>query len=333
LKVRLAIWGVLLSSTLLFLGWCLIMPGQTFRGSLPPLDADGEKLARDLEASVRFLAEEVGERHRHTFKAQRGEPAELERAGDWVEKQLGSAGLTLERQNYRGKDSTETFCNIQAERRGNPEIVVVGAHYDSIPPTPGADDNASGVAIMLELARRLQPSARTVRFVAFTNEEPYYFQTEEMGSLVYARRCRERNENIVAMISLETLGYYKDEPGSQKYPFPLGLLYPSTGDFVGFVGNPSSRWLAHRCIQTFRQQARFPSQGACLPEQIPGVGWSDHWSFWQAGYPAVMVTDTAPFRNPHYHQTTDLPDTLDFGRMARVTLGLHKVLEVLAAGP
>ena len=330
LKLRLAIWGFLLVGVLAFLSWCLIMPGQSFRGPLPPLDKETEQLAKDLEGRVRFLSQQVGERHRHTFKAQRGGPAELEQAGDWVEKELAAAGLTIERQAYTGKDPNDKFCNIQAERKGNSEIVVVGAHYDSIPLTPGADDNASGVAILIELAKRLQPCARTVRFVAFTNEEPYYFQTEEMGSLVYARRCRERKENIAAMISLETLGYYKDEPGSQKYPFPLGLLYPSTGNFVGFVGNPTSRWLAHQCIGTFRKDTPFPSEGACLPEQIPGVGWSDHWSFWQVGYPAVMVTDTAPFRNPNYHQTTDLPDTLDYQRMARVTLGLHKVLQSLA---
>ena len=161
---------------------------------------------------------------------------------------------------------------------------------------------------------------------------PLSLGLETMGSLVYAKQCRADQDNIVAMLSLETLGYYKDAPGSQKYPFPLGMLYPDRGDFVGFVSNLPSRGLTHRAISTFRQTTSFPSEGACLPEFIPGISWSDHWSFAQVGYPSVMVTDTAPFRNPNYHQSTDTADTLDYERMARVTLGLRKVLEDLA-GP
>lgn len=329
LKVRLAIWVALLGLLAAFLSYCLIMPGRSFVGALPAADDETRRLSASIEASVRHLSEKIGERHHHTYRSQKTGTGELEEAAEWVEQQLKSAGYPVERQDYTAGDPPEKFTNLVAERKAGAEIVVVGAHYDSIPPTPGADDNASGVAILLELARLLQNPKRTVRFVAFTNEEPYYFQTEEMGSLVYARKCRAANEPIVAMLSLETLGYYKDEPGTQKYPFPLGLAYPNTGNFVGFVGNLPSRALTHRVIESFRRQAAFPSQGACLPAIIPGVGWSDHWSFWQVGYPAVMVTDTAPFRNPNYHQTTDKPETLDFERMARVTLGLRKVLDEL----
>jgi Zn-dependent M28 family amino/carboxypeptidase len=151
-----------------------------------------------------------------------------------------------------------------------------------------------------------------------------------MGSLVYARQCRQRNENIVAMLSLETIGYYSTAKGSQKYPFPVGLFYPSRGDFVAIVGNRANARLVRRCIASFRRQASFPSEGAALPGRLPGIDWSDHWSFWQAGYPGIMVTDTAPFRYPHYHTEQDTPDKLDYERLARVVAGLDKVLEDLA---
>lgn len=328
-KRRLLVWLTLALAASGFVAYCAVMPGTSFEGDLPPADAETLKLAEGLEATVRHLSEKIGERNHHTYKTQRTGTGELDEAADYIERQFQEAGYKVDRQEFTAGHPPEKFTNLVAERKGDAEIVVVGAHYDSIPPTPGADDNASGVAILLELARACKETKHTVRFVAFTNEEPYYFQTKDMGSLVYARRCRAAKEPIVAMLSLETLGYYKDQPGSQKYPFPLGLIYPSRGNFVGFVGNVASRGLTHRVIGSFRRQTQFPSQGAALPSFIPGVGWSDHWSFWKVGYPAVMVTDTAPFRNPHYHQTTDKPETLDFVRMARVTVGLRLVLREL----
>jgi Zn-dependent M28 family amino/carboxypeptidase len=227
--------------------------------------------------------------------------------------------------------------NFEVEVRGSSlpsEIIVVGAHYDAFQGTPGADDNASGVAAALALARAGagKARARTVRFVFFVNEEPPTFQTAQMGSWVYAKACRARGDNIVAMLSLETIGYYSTAGRSQQYPRPMGLLYPSTGDFVAFVGNVSSRSLVRRCVGLFRERAQFPSEGAALPEGIPGVGWSDHWAFWQEGYPAIMVTDTAPFRNPGYHNAADRPETLDYDRMSRVVEGLERVIEELADG-
>jgi len=151
-----------------------------------------------------------------------------------------------------------------------------------------------------------------------------------MGSVRYARRSRERGENIVAMLSLETIGYYSDTPGSQHYPFPLSLFYPSTGNFLAFVSNLKSRSLLHDAIATFRRHARFPSDGVAAPAAIPGVDWSDHGSFWAAGYPALMVNDTAPYRYPHYHRESDTPDKVDYERLARVVTGLAVVVRTLA---
>jgi Zn-dependent M28 family amino/carboxypeptidase len=202
--------------------------------------------------------------------------------------------------------------------------------------TPGANDNGSGVAGMLALARRFagKPTNRTLRFIAFANEEPPYFQTAQMGSLVYAQRCHDRHDAIAAMISLETIGYFSDAPHSQSYPsLGLGAFYPTTGNFIGLVGNVKSRALVRRAVKVFRETGKLPAQGAALPAFISGVDWSDQWSFWQQGYRAFMVTDTALFRYPQYHTADDTPDKLDYTRFALVVSGMQKVIENLAASP
>jgi hypothetical protein len=151
-----------------------------------------------------------------------------------------------------------------------------------------------------------------------------------MGSWVYANRCKARGERIVGMISLETIGYYSNAPGSQVYPLPgLGLIYPRTGNFIAFVGNTSSRALVRRALGSFRAHAKLPSEGAALPAGIPGVGWSDQWGFWQHGYPGIMITDTAPFRYPHYHERSDTPDKLDYETMTRVVSAFAHVIRDL----
>jgi Zn-dependent M28 family amino/carboxypeptidase len=212
------------------------------------------------------------------------------------------------------------------------EIVVVGAHYDSVLGSPGANDNATGVAGLIELARAFKGSAprRVLRFVAFSNEEPPFFQTAEMGSRVHARAARLRGERIVAMLSLETMGCYCEDKGSQRYPPLFRFLYPDTGNFIGFVGNYRSRALVRDAIRIFRETTPFPSEGGAPPGKLPGVGWSDHSSFWQEGYPALMVTDTAPFRYPHYHTGGDTPEKIDYDRLARVISGLVRVVSGLA---
>jgi hypothetical protein len=302
------------------------MPGRSFSGPLPPCSPAERQLAAALEGHVRQLAGRIGGR---SVVAERG----LAQAAAYIATQFAAAGYTCRTQTF------EVFgvpCrNLEVEIPGGArreEIVVIGAHYDSVLSQPAANDNGSGVAALLELARACAgaKTERTVRFVAFVNEEPPYFQTEQMGSLVYARACRARGEKITAMLSLETMGCYSDAEGSQRYPPPFSLLYPSRGNFIGFVGNLGSRPLVRRCIGSFRAQAHFPSEGGAIPGFVPGVGWSDHWAFWQAGYPALMVTDTAPFRYAHYHQETDTPDKLDYERLARVTAGLRTVIADLS---
>ena len=302
------------------------MPGDSYHGPLPALTADQQQLSDALKRYVEKLAGEIGERNIMLTPA-------LASAADYIEQTFAASGYHVTRHEYELLKTPVDNIEVQIDGRDRPdEIVVIGGHYDSVSGSPGANDNATAVAALLELARAFagRPQPRTLRFAAFVNEEPPYFQTEQMGSLVYARRCRALDDNIVAMIAFDGIGCYSDAKGSQQYPLPIGWLYPSQGNFIGFIGNTGSRGLVRKTIRSFRQHARFPSEGAARPGALPGVGWSDHWAFWQVRYPAVMVTDTLPFRYEHYHRSTDTADRIDFDRMARVVDGMQQVVADLA---
>lgn len=309
------------------------MPGRSHAGPLPPLSPAQAAMSIELRRDVEALASGIGKRS--TFH-----PRSMAEAARHIISELRAAGFTEHEETFveRGSRVPNLAVEVPPDP-GSPtsgEVVVVGAHYDSYQGTPGADDNASGVAATLALARRFRapsapPLARTLRFVFFVNEEPPSFMTDDMGSLVYARHCRARGDRIVAMLSLETLGFYTDIPGYQTYPPLVHHLYPDRGDFIAFIGRYTDRDLVKRCIGEFRARAAFPSEGAALPAAVPGVGWSDHWAFWQCGYPAIMVTDTANYRNPHYHIDSDTPDKLDYDRTARVVEGLESVVRALCS--
>lgn len=303
----------------------ILMPRRSHRGPLPPLTGAEQERADRLQADVQVLAAEIGERTTRR-------PEQLARAAAFIHERFARLGYAVRDEAYQA--GPVQVANIEAELVGTTrrdEIIVIGAHYDSAPGTPGANDNASGTAAVLELARHFRDAqpTRTVRFVAFTNEEPPFFHTELMGSTVYARGARERREKIVAMLSLECLGCYADRPGSQQYPPPFQRFYPDTADFIAFVGNVGSYGLLRRCIGRFRATTRFPSQGLVAPERVQFIGWSDQWSFWRYGYPAIMVTDTAIFRDRQYHLPGDTPEKLDYQRMARVVGGIGRVVEFL----
>ena len=300
----------------------MIIPGHSYRGELPSLLDAEHASAERMRADVEYLAETIGERNTC-------HPAELAKVEEYISDRFSRLGYSIRLDTF----STDgvNVSNIEATLTGQAkphEIIVIGAHYDSVPGTPGADDNASGVAVLLEIARHfkdLRPK-RTIRFVAFVNEEPPYFQTDQMGSHVYALGCKRRNEKISGMLCLESLGYYSSKAGSQHYPPPLEKLYPDRGDFIALCGNIASYPLLRRCIKHFRTTTQFPSEGLVAPETFASLGWSDHWAFWQAGFPAIMITDTAFLRNPHYHLPSDIPETLDYDRMARVAEGLKRVI-------
>ncbi|HKB61892.1 MAG TPA: M28 family peptidase [Burkholderiales bacterium] len=321
---------VVAAALALFVGFAVwfmtAMPGTRHHGSLLPLGVEDQQLLANLKAHVLAVASEE-----HNV----GHPEALERSARYIESTLSGLGYAVSRQEFETEGVK--VRNLEVRRAGpgtgKPRIIVIGAHYDSALGAVGADDNGSGVAALLELARLLksvQPAeGLEMRLIFYVNEELPWFATEKMGSLVHASGLAREDRQVVAMLSLETIGWYSDEPGSQRYPFPFNLLYPSTGDFIGFVANPPSRRLLHRVIASFRRHTAFPSEGGVGLESIAGVSWSDQWAYWKFGWPAVMVTDTAPFRYPHYHTLRDTPDKLDYDRFARVVRGLEGVVRDL----
>jgi hypothetical protein len=332
-SVRIAL--TVLAILVVFVGFAVwfmtAMPGERHRGALPPLGVEDLSLRANLKAHVLAVASEE-----HNV----GHPEALERSARYIEATLSGLGYAVSRQELETEGVK--VRNLEVRRTGlgtgKPRIIVIGAHYDSAQGAVGADDNGSGVAALLELARLLksvQPAeGLEMRLVFYVNEELPWFGTEKMGSLVHASGLAREERQVVAMLSLETIGWYSDAPGSQRYPFPFNLLYPSTGDFIGFVANPRSRRLLHRVIASFRRHTAFPSEGGVGLESIAGVSWSDQWAYWKFGWPAVMVTDTAPFRYPHYHTLRDTPDKLDYDRLTRVVRGLEGVVrDLVIAAP
>jgi hypothetical protein len=304
--------------------WMTSVPGRSHTGSLPPLTRDQAELAARLQHHVRAVASRP-----HNV----GHPQDLEQAALYIESALSGLGYEVHRQPFHADGQEVRNIEVVIEPAASVPIaktLVVGAHYDSYFHAPGANDNGTGTAAVLELAKLLSDlrgrSSLRIRFILFVNEEPPYFKTELMGSLIYARRLKASGEPVLGMFSLETLGFYSDVEHSQRYPPPLGLLYPTTGNFVAFVGLTSSRSFVRRAVASFRALAAFPSVGGTAPGIIPGIDWSDHWSFEQVGLPALMVTDTAPFRYPHYHTAADSPDKVDYDRLARVVSGLEQVI-------
>lgn len=291
-------------------------------------ESDPQRVSRDrLEAHVRELAGRIGERN--VFNK-----AALDAAADYIDRTWQEQGYEVSRQTYvaRGVESDNLEVHRPGTRRPE-EILLIGAHYDSVAGSPGADDNASGVAALLELSRLFAATEPeiTVRFVAFVNEEPPFFYWGDMGSRVYARAARERGDRIRLMVSIESVGYYSDQPGSQKYPPLFRFFYPDQGNFLAFVSNFGSRRWLRPAVKAFEASTDLPTESVAMFQWVPGIGWSDHLGFWKEGYPALMVTDTALYRTPYYHTAEDTPDKLDYVSLARTTEGLYGTFLSLSA--
>jgi len=283
----------------------------------------------NLKKHVEKLAAEIGERNVYHLPA-------LKQAEEYLRSEWTAQGYEVVAQSYEANGAP---CrNLEVTRWGHSEkrqILLVGAHYDSVAGSPGADDNASGVATMLEISRCLAntPAARTVRFVAFVNEEPPFFFWNQMGSMVYARAARKRGDDIRLMISLEMMGYYDKRSNSQHYPPLFRYFHPDRADFIAFVSNFRSRKHLRRAVASFRTNSNFPIEHVTALSIVPGIAWSDHLSFWRQGYRALMVTDTAFYRNPHYHTSGDTPDKLDYQAFACVTEALCETVAALSNDP
>jgi Zn-dependent M28 family amino/carboxypeptidase len=268
---------------------------------------------------VTMLAREIGVR---SFQ----DLGRLEKTATYVSDQFTSFGYQVTRQPFVFNGNT--YHNIIAELRGgvSPEtLLIVGAHYDAVRTTPGADDNASGVAGLLGLARELSNARmeRTIRFVAFALEEWPVYRSSNMASYHYAKSLYEKNARVEGMICLEMIGFFCDREGCQHYPFPfMGRKFPKTGNYLAMVGNLQSKAFTGRIASSFKKATDLPLITLNAPAIMIGIDFSDHWSFGKFGYEALMVTDTAFYRNPHYHAPTDLPETLDYERMAKVVEGL-----------
>lgn len=314
---------VSLAAGLLYIA--VTMPGVAVPSTKPPLTTDQEALKQRLRQHVYHISATVGERSA-------GQSVKLGQTADYIQQQLESYGYIPTSRVF----GDEQYRNIEVDlygREKREQILVVGAHYDTTWLTPGADDNASGIAGLLEIARTLKSKRfpRSIRFIAFANEEVPNYRRAEMGSMFTAKRSFTRTEQIVGMISLEMIGYYSDQPGSQRYPALLSRFYPDRGNFIAFVSNLVSRDFQLRAISYFRDQEIFPSEGLIAPEWLErSIRRSDHASYWYYDFPALMITDTANFRNPHYHRAGDRHDTLDYDAMTRVVGGITVMLERLA---
>jgi Zn-dependent M28 family amino/carboxypeptidase len=280
----------------------------------------------NLLSTVKYLSEEIGER------SYRDVP-ELNKAADYIENAFRSYGCTPARQafGYRGKTYYNIISEVKGTNQAKKEILIIGAHYDTVVGTPGADDNASGVAGLLELARLTasQPAERTIRFAAFSLEEPPAFGTNNMGSYAYAKSVKEENVKVFGMISLEMIGYFCEEKGCQEYPPVVGWFFPSKGDYISFVGNFSSGSFTKKVKESFLSTSRFPIESLNTFSSITGVDFSDHRNFWIFGFDAFMMTDTSFYRNPNYHQAEDTLEKLDFKKMREFVAGLSRALKTI----
>jgi Zn-dependent M28 family amino/carboxypeptidase len=283
--------------------------------------------AERLERHVRALAEDCSPRDAW-------HPENMERAAAYIARELELSGALLSDQRFPAA-GTLVRNVLAAFGPETPERVIVGAHYDAADGHPGADDNASGVAGLIELARLLadQPLARRVELVAFALEEAPFFGTEEMGSVVHARSVRASGGRVAAMLSLEMIGYFSDRPESQGFPFgALKALYPTTGNFIVVAGRFRDARLTLHIKRAMRRGSDLAVHSINAPRSLPGLDLSDNASYWDRGDPAVMVTDSAFYRNPNYHTAGDRPETLDYARMARVVEGVARAVLDLASG-
>jgi hypothetical protein len=326
MKVFIAFVLVLVGAVALTLFYFSSMPGESSPLSSVPLTEEEADIAERLQDECTMLAHQIGQRSTIKHSA-------VATARDYIRQRLIRSALRPTDVAFSSRG--DQGVNVEAHSEGTlakDEVLVIGAHYDTASYTPGADDNASGVAMLLQIARLVDAKQhdRTIAFVFFDRGSTRFASTQDTGSHAWATKAKQENRKIVGMISLDSVGLYFDEPATQQGPFPLNLFYPDQGNFLMFVGDFGSRQFVQACVQNFRSQTGFPCEGLTLPDFMPWLAHSDHYAFRKQDWPALLVTDTGPLRNTEYAQMTDTPDRLNYSRMARVTVRLVKLVEVLA---
>lgn len=301
-------------------GVCIITNPVLFAGNYKPVNApaDSTRLLADVKALCAI---------NYRYNSDTGS---LNKAAAYIKGEWEKLGLKVEEQKYtaEGKEYKNLICSfgpVDGER------IIVGAHYDVCDEQPGADDNASGVAGLLELARLFKSQNQQLKyrvdFVAYTLEEPPHFRKETMGSAVHAKSLFDAKVNVKAMICLEMIGYFSDAPKSQEYPVGLlKLFYPGKANFIAVVGKFGQGKLVRKVKKNMAKSCKVNVRSINAPASVPGIDFSDHLNYWKYGYDAVMITDTSFYRNKNYHQKTDTPETLSYGKMAEVVKGVYNAI-------
>jgi hypothetical protein len=312
---------VLILASASFSLWYMVRSEGRWQGE--PLEARrGEKISvieKALKDDMVYMSVTLGERNVEKYGA-------LSQCEKWIRERWESMGYKVQEQVFEVEG--KRVANLEVEIPGlkaPSEIVIVSAQYDTLPGSPGANNDASGVAILLQLSemfREYRPD-RTLRLINFTTEEPPYFGTELMGSLRYAKRCRQLSEDVRVVLSLDALGFFRDSPDTQKLPFPFSYFYPDRANFLAFIGDLRTRPYMIVTTRGFKKGSAFPIAAGSAPRWVKGAGWSDHSSFWRYGYRGMQVTDTGAFRSPWHTNEGDTVDKLDFRALARITMGLY----------
>lgn len=313
--------GVLLVISFLFSYWYMVKCEGSWNGV--PLErqriADLNHIRQELESDIYFMSVTLGPRNAFSYER-------LRQCAAWIKKRWESQGYAVKSHTFSIQGQDYENLEIEIKGRKSPtEIVIVSAQYDTLPDSPGANNNASGVAVLLQLSNLLKNYSpdRTLRLINFVNEEDPFFGTEWMGSFTYAEDVYKRNENIKIMLSIDSIGIYKDEPGSQKLPFPFSVFYPDRGNFLAFIGDFDSRTYMIRATKGFKKGSSFPIKAGVVPKWVKGAAWSDHSSFWKFGFAGMQITDTGAFRSPYHTTAEDTMEKIDIEALSRIVMGMY----------
>ncbi len=323
LKRVLLLLSILFVAFLFFSYWYMMECDGNWHGE--PLETKMKmeliEIKKSMESDIEYL-QKLGPRNSENDESYK----QLRQCEEWIRQKWESQGYVVKKHTF--SIGEKEYSNLEIEIKGRTlpsEIIIISAQYDTLPDSPGANNNGSGIAILFQLSQLLKKHTpdRTLRLLNFVNEEDPFFGTEMMGSYQYAKRCLQRGENIRVMLSLDALGIYKNEPGSQKLPFPFSMFYPDRGNFLAFIGNLRSRKYMLEISRGFKKGSSFPIKVGVVPEWVRAADWSDHRSFWQFGYPGIMVTDTGGFRSPYHTTKEDTMEKLNFEAMSRIVIGMY----------